>query len=128
MGQMYVAYVKSPDTVPKPDEGPTFDPLYGFSAGRKERQMKVTEEEMEAAGLIATERDYCAHALIDFVKCRKQKFPYIAACKHEKHLWEECQFDDYVLRMKEYERERRLRERRKKKMIMEGGSGELMHE
>jgi len=128
MGLMYSAYIKSPDTTPKPDEEPTFDPLYGFLRGRKERQMKATEEEMEAAGLIETERDYCAHKLIEFVKCRKQKFPYIAACKHEKHVWEECQYEDYVLRMKEYERERRLRERRKKKLMLEGGTAEVMHE
>jgi NADH dehydrogenase (ubiquinone) 1 beta subcomplex subunit 7 len=119
MGNMYTAYIKSPDTTPNHKAPPTFDPLYGFPHGRQERKMQVTEEEMEAAGLIGEERDYCAHLLIDFFKCRKQKFPYVAACKHEKHVWESCQYEDFVLRMKEYERERRLLERRKRK----GGVG-----
>ena len=117
---MYSAYVKSPDTTPSPFNDSTFDPNYGFSNGRKERVMHATVEEMEDAGLTAEERDYCAHKLIDFMKCRKQKFPYAAACKHQKHEWEQCEYEDYVLRMKEFEREKRLLERRKRKAIANG--------
>jgi len=121
MGHMYSAYLTSPDTTPKYEEDPTFDPNYGFPHGRKERKMIATVEEMESASLSADQRDYCAHVLIDLFKCRQQKFPWVVACKHQKHLYEECQHNDWVLRMKEYERERRLLERQKRKRIAEGG-------
>jgi len=126
MGHMYSAYIKSPDTAPKYLEDPTFDPVYGFPHGRKERKMQATVEEMEAAGLAADQRDYCAHKLIELYKCRQQKFPWVVACKHQRHVYEECQYDDWVLRMKEYEREKRLLERRKRKMIAEGGGDVLI--
>jgi len=126
MGHYYSAYIGSPDTSPNSFKDPTYDALYGFPNGRKEREMKVTEAEMEAAGLTAEQRDYCAHTLIGFMKCRKQKFPYIAACKHERHVWEQCEYDDFVLRMKEYERERRLMERSKKKGEALPGHQELL--
>jgi len=87
--------------------------------------MHATVEDMEAAGLNELERDYCSHHLIDFMKCRQQKFPFIAVCKHEKHVWESCQYEDWVLRMKEYERERRLLERAKRKGEL-AGRGEVM--
>jgi len=128
MGHYYSAYIGSPDTAPNPFKEPTYDPLYGFPNGRKERQMVATEAEMEAAGLTAEERDYCAHKLIDFMKCRKQKFPYAASCKHERHVWEQCQYEDFVLRMKEHERERRLMVRSKKKGEAFPGRQEVMVE
>merc|ERR1711893_155628 len=63
---------------------------------------------MRAAGLQDEQRDYCAHLLIDFYKCRKENFPWVVACKGVKHEWDNCQYQDFVLRMKEYEREKRL--------------------
>jgi len=83
--------------------------------------MIATEEEMEAAVLTADQRDYCAHTLIDLFKCRQEKFPWVVACKPLKHHYEECQYHDWVLRMKEFEREKRLLERRKRKRHAEGG-------
>lgn len=56
--------------------------------------MKVTEEELEAAGIMPAERDYCAHLLVDFYKCRRQKFPWVAGCKPEKHAWDQCQYEE----------------------------------
>lgn len=41
MGNMYSAYVSSPDATPNINANPTFDPLYGFTNGRKERRMSV---------------------------------------------------------------------------------------
>jgi len=127
MGNVYATYIKSPDTMPDFRGEATFDPLYGFPRGRQERQMIATEAEMEDASLQAVDRDYCAHHLIDFLKCRKQKFPWVVSCKHERHVYEQCQYEDYVLRMKEYEREKRLLERRKRKGET-GGNGETMSE
>ncbi len=53
---------------------------------------------MEAAGLRADQRDYCAHHLIDFYKCREQNFPWVAACGDIKHHWDACQFDEWVVK------------------------------
>ena len=56
--------------------------------------MHVTEEQMEEAGLTPDVRDYCAHHLIEYLKCRKEKFPWFSRCVHEKHVWDECQFNE----------------------------------
>ena len=37
MGHKLSAYVTSPDTSPSLDAMPTFEPMYGFTDGRKER-------------------------------------------------------------------------------------------
>ncbi|XP_067930129.1 NADH dehydrogenase [ubiquinone] 1 beta subcomplex subunit 7-like [Watersipora subatra] len=87
---------------------PTFDPLLGFENGRKPREMVATHEEMEAANVPHRYRDYCAHLYIDILKCRKQNAPWFRACNHEKHAYDKCEYEDWVLRMKEYEREKRL--------------------
>ncbi|CAD5210911.1 unnamed protein product [Bursaphelenchus xylophilus] len=103
---------------PRTDRPPTFDPLAGFPKGRKEREMKATWEEMNRWGLSPGERDYCAHILIDVYKCRREWAPLAAhPCSDIKHKYDLCEYDDYILRMKEYERERRLlaRKRRKEK-------------
>lgn len=73
--------------------------------------MKATQEELESAKIDLKDRDYCAHLLLKFRKCRKDVWPWAVKCEHEKHEYLNCQYDDFVLRMKEYERERRLRVR-----------------
>merc|ERR1711931_476905 len=63
-------------------------------------------------------RDYCAHYYINFLKCNRDRGALdFSACNHEKHEWEHCQYDDFVMRMKEYERERRLLQREKNQEI-----------
>ncbi|XP_066599024.1 NADH dehydrogenase [ubiquinone] 1 beta subcomplex subunit 7 [Prorops nasuta] len=91
----------------------TFDPQLGFPTGRKQRVQIATEQEMSAMRLDRDKRDYCAHLFISFLSCRQNKFPFVYRCAPEKHQYEQCEFEDYVLRMKEYERERRLRIRTK---------------
>ncbi|KAJ8920021.1 hypothetical protein NQ315_011671 [Exocentrus adspersus] len=98
-----------PEITPGPTEEPTFDPQLGFPKERKERVMIATEEEMRSAKLPLEDRDYCAHLLINFLACRKDNWPWVVKCEHEKHEYLNCRHDDYVIRMKEYERERRLR-------------------
>ncbi|CAG9862047.1 unnamed protein product [Phyllotreta striolata] len=98
-----------PEVTPGPYEEPTFDPLSGFEKGRKKRVMIATEEEMRSAKIPLESRDYCAHLLLKFRDCRKENWPFPVKCHHEKHEYLNCQYDDFVLRMKEYERERRLR-------------------
>jgi len=56
----------------------------------------MTEEQMEAAMLLPIDRDYCAHHLVEFLKCRRKHFPWVIACKPEHHVWMDCQADEYV--------------------------------
>ncbi|KAJ3655678.1 hypothetical protein Zmor_014799 [Zophobas morio] len=108
-----------PEVTPGPDEEPTFDPCLGFENGRKERVMVATEEQMRSAKIPPSERDYCAHHLLKFMACRKENWPWVVNCEHEKHVYATCKYDDYVIRMKEYERERRLRVREQKNKEIE---------
>ena len=119
MGHVYSAYIGSPETAPSIYESSKHDPLYGFENGRKERESVLSEQEMEALQLKPEHRDYCAHFLKDFYQCRNDKWPWVSRCSHEKHLWDDCQFNDFVIRMKEYERERRLNERASRKAAKE---------
>ncbi|KAL1505378.1 hypothetical protein ABEB36_004961 [Hypothenemus hampei] len=105
-----------PEITPSPDEHPTFDPLLGFPEGRKERVMLATKEEMVSCKIPLVNRDYCAHKLIEYLGCRKDNFPFVVKCAHEKHAYLNCRYDDFVTRMKEYERERRLRVKRQDKL------------
>merc|ERR1719445_2143675 len=70
---------------------------------------------MVKAKLPLKHRDYCAHYYISYLKCKRDagRFMSLGACGHEKHEWEHCQYEDFVMRMKEYERERRLLQREK---------------
>ncbi|KAI2809923.1 NADH dehydrogenase 1 beta subcomplex subunit 7 ndufb7 [Blomia tropicalis] len=116
-----------------------FDPHEGFTHGRKERVMIATEAEMDSAKMKSPEHiiteigkktmfktvlkgDYCAHKYIDMKACLKNNRPFYWRCKHERHAYHECLFDDSVLRMKEWEREKRLRERQKRQQSMEIGA------
>ncbi|CAN8004101.1 unnamed protein product [Ixodes hexagonus] len=90
---------------------PAFDPMLGFPNGRKRREMVATEAEMESARIPPEHQNFCAHKLIDFKACRKDKFPFVYRCHHEKHAYQDCLYEDYLIRYKEYERERRLRAR-----------------
>uniref|UniRef100_G1KTG7 NADH dehydrogenase [ubiquinone] 1 beta subcomplex subunit 7 n=1 Tax=Anolis carolinensis TaxID=28377 RepID=G1KTG7_ANOCA len=76
--------------------------------------MIATQEQMNDAQLPLEQRDYCAHYLITLMKCKRDNFPNIFACAHERHDWDYCEHQDYVMRMKEFERERRLLTRKKR--------------
>ncbi|XP_043596557.1 NADH dehydrogenase [ubiquinone] 1 beta subcomplex subunit 7 [Bombus pyrosoma] len=109
----------SSDPFPPSDSEPTFDPMYGFPKERKERVMPVSEEDLIAAKVPVEYRDYCAHIFLEYKRCFIKKFPFVILCAEEAHKYKECEYDDDVLRAKEYERERRLlvRERRKQRAM-----------
>ncbi|TRY87336.1 hypothetical protein DNTS_017210 [Danionella cerebrum] len=107
------AYITETDTEPKANFTPSYDPQLGFE-DRKERVMVASQEQMRNAMLPLKQRDYCAHHLLMFMKCRRDYFPNIFACKDERHDWDLCEHKDYVMRLKEYERERRLNKRKKR--------------
>ncbi|KAG5670342.1 hypothetical protein PVAND_000616 [Polypedilum vanderplanki] len=118
-----IALAHKPEVTPPPFCDIQFDPMMGFPEGRKERVMIATEEEMVAAKLPYEQRDYCAHLAIKLLQCRKEVWPWAYKCQPERHEYLTCEYEDYILRMKEYERERRLMERReriKKKQEREG--------
>ena len=75
----------------------------------------MTKGQMIAAKLHEVNRDYCADTLIDFKACRHEHFPFVQwHCSHAKHAYIECQKEDWYHRMREYERERRLRKRQER--------------
>nr|XP_023500969.1 NADH dehydrogenase [ubiquinone] 1 beta subcomplex subunit 7 isoform X1 [Equus caballus] len=78
-------------------------------------EMVATQQQMNDAQLVLQQRDYCAHHLIRLLKCKRDSFPNFLACKHERHAWDHCEHLDYVMRMKEFERERRLLQRKKRR-------------
>ncbi|XP_060813338.1 NADH dehydrogenase [ubiquinone] 1 beta subcomplex subunit 7 [Bombus pascuorum] len=120
MGNTFQKMVSS-DPFPPTDSEPTFDPMYGFPKERKQRVMPLSEEDMIAAKIPLDCRDYCAHLYLEYKRCFIKKFPFIILCAEEIQNYKECQHEDDVLRAKEYERERRLliRERRKQQRTME---------
>ncbi|KAI7695257.1 NADH dehydrogenase [ubiquinone] 1 beta subcomplex subunit 7 [Sarcoptes scabiei] len=97
---------------PSDSQDSPYDPLEGFPNGRKTR-------EMDSAKLHPKFRDYCAHKYIEYYGCLKNNRPLYWRCKHERHEYGECEFQDTVLRMKEWERERRLRERELRRAQLE---------
>ncbi|XP_069692348.1 NADH dehydrogenase [ubiquinone] 1 beta subcomplex subunit 7 [Periplaneta americana] len=124
MGNAWALYA-DPEGTPHPLKGPSFDPLYGFPNGRKERVMIATQEEMESARLPLEDRDFCAHLLLKYRACRADRAPWLWQCEHQKHEYLHCEYEDYILRMKEFERERRLRQR-KKRIEAKAGHQEML--
>ncbi|XP_069783830.1 NADH dehydrogenase [ubiquinone] 1 beta subcomplex subunit 7 [Narcine bancroftii] len=104
-------YLTDPDVEPEPSSVPSFPADMGLP-NRRQREMIATQEEMNAAQLPLDQRDYCAHHLIKFLKCKRDMWPNFLACQHERHDWDKCEHEDYVMRMKEYEREKRLLKRK----------------
>jgi len=51
---------------------------------------------MEAAYIEPEIRDYCAGHWVEFLKCRRDYFPWVIACKNFRHQWQECQMEEYV--------------------------------
>lgn len=110
MGQIMGTY-NTRDIGLNMNEKSTFDRNIGFGFNRRERQMLVCEDHLISARIPPQFRDYCAHLLLDYQVCRHKHMPLLYRCAHEKHVYLNCEHEDYILRMKEFERERRLRER-----------------
>merc|ERR1719427_957719 len=107
-------YITETETEPDPAKPHEFKPEFGFEEPRQEREMVATQEQMNRAMMNVEQRDYCAHHLLKLMKCKRDYFPNFMACQDERHAWDNCEHEDYVMRMKEYERERRLQLRKKR--------------
>lgn len=57
-------------------------------------EMIATKEEMMSARIHPKFRDYCAHKLIEFKNCRQLKFPFVFRCAHERHEYEQCEYEE----------------------------------
>nr|XP_049698137.1 NADH dehydrogenase [ubiquinone] 1 beta subcomplex subunit 7-like [Helicoverpa armigera] len=93
------------------DQLPTFNPNAGFANKRAQRAVVATPEAMSSAKIPVNKRDYCIDPLLEYQVCRYKNMPLLFLCSHERHAYLTCEQEDYVIRMKEFERERRLRER-----------------
>lgn len=56
--------------------------------------MVATDAEMESAKLELGDRDYCAHLLISYNSCRKEVWPWVYQCGHEKHEYQQCEYEE----------------------------------
>ncbi|XP_034242031.1 NADH dehydrogenase [ubiquinone] 1 beta subcomplex subunit 7 [Thrips palmi] len=114
MGTAWTHFV-APGTIPLEFAESQFDPMFGFEAtGRKERKIDATIAEMDSFLLPSERRDFCAKELMEYQTCMTNNFPLYLKCTHQLHHYGFCQYDDYVIRMKEYEREKRLMARAKR--------------
>merc|ERR1711934_586764 len=104
---------KGTKTIPEFEAEPSRDPQLGFEGQRKLREPpKTTLEEMKALKINVMDRHYCVDELADYVKCYHKHSPFLSYnCSHQRHHFHECEYNSYILRMKEYEREWRLNKR-----------------
>ena len=56
--------------------------------------MNVTEEEMISAKLPHDTRGYCAEYLIKHHVCRRDQFPLVYRCAHERHEYQNCTYEE----------------------------------
>jgi len=68
--------------------------------------MQATQEQMQAARLPLEARDFCAHLLIPLNECRRAAFYLPWSCKHERHIYEACQYKEYKKRVVKMEAQR----------------------
>jgi len=90
----------------------THDELEGFPEGRKEREIPVPKQHMDSMNMGMYERNFCADKAILHKRCTMHNWPFTNWCSREWHHYEHCLADDFRLRMKEFERERRLNARK----------------
>ncbi|XP_008187501.1 NADH dehydrogenase [ubiquinone] 1 beta subcomplex subunit 7 isoform X1 [Acyrthosiphon pisum] len=119
MGHTWSEYV-APETTPLRDKPSQFEPHFGFSTERREKKMIASLAEMESAKVPLDARDFCAHMLLNLRGCIRDNFPFNHHCHHEREEYYECQYHDYLDRMKDYEREKRLLHRRHQ--LRQGGA------
>ncbi|XP_074599797.1 NADH dehydrogenase (ubiquinone) B18 subunit [Brevipalpus obovatus] len=91
-----------------------YDPLYGFPRGRHRRESPISYAEAISSRIPPRHNDYCAHFWLKHAGCVKENFPYWFRCNPYKWELLECQYQDKLLQLKEYERERRLDKRNKR--------------
>ncbi|KAI3387707.1 hypothetical protein SNEBB_009781 [Seison nebaliae] len=87
----------APSTVPNPKEEPKYDPNFGFTNKRQEREFPVTEEEMSRYNVPPRQRDFCADKWIEVAKCRSEYRYRLLPCQHEIHQYHDCLYNEHKL-------------------------------
>ncbi|KAF9092295.1 hypothetical protein BGX23_004433 [Mortierella sp. AD031] len=77
-----------------------FKAVVGFITPPPLIRMPATQKEMQDARLPLGYRDFCADLLILLNKCRSETYYLPFKCQDERHIYEKCQYDDYLRRMK----------------------------
>lgn len=89
-----------------------YDQMEGFPEGRKERELpNATKQHLDSMNMDMFDRNFCSDEAIIFKRCQYQNWPMVNWCSRELHHYEHCLQDDFRLRMREFERERRLNAR-----------------
>jgi len=123
---LHGGYAGKPMSIPEADypdnkAGPTFDP------NGDERPVKVkpkaTVAEMENARVPRQFRNYCVDHYIAWKKCKFDNFPTLYKCDEIYEHWNHCLMLEKHDQSREYERERRLLERKKKKELRDAAAG-----
>ncbi|NXR88034.1 NDUB7 dehydrogenase, partial [Hypocryptadius cinnamomeus] len=86
--------------------------------------MVASAAQLAQARVSLEQRDFCGHHLLRLLRCHRDNFPVPWGCHALRHAWDSCQHEDYVMRMKEFERERRLRLRQQRLRQRHGDSGD----
>ncbi|KJA15582.1 hypothetical protein HYPSUDRAFT_48201 [Hypholoma sublateritium FD-334 SS-4] len=60
----------------------------------------ASQEELKAHRVPLGWRDGCSALLIPLNLCRKKNMYKSWECDHDRHVYEQCQYDDYMRRMK----------------------------
>ncbi|XP_056366540.1 NADH dehydrogenase [ubiquinone] 1 beta subcomplex subunit 7 [Oenanthe melanoleuca] len=106
-------YLWDAEGEPDPLHMPSFPAELGLP--RRQPRAAVASAAQLAQGRVPLEqRDYCSHHLLRLLRCHRDNFPVPWGCHRLRHAWDACQHEDYVMRMKEFERERRLLQRQKR--------------
>jgi len=62
-------------------------------------EMLISREEMKKERIPLEYRDFCAHLLPELNACRKATLYMPWKCKHERHVYELCQYKEYKKRV-----------------------------
>jgi len=77
------------------------------------REPKISIDELRKEAVPQAYRDYCAHLLVPLNRCRYDNLFLPTRCQHERHIYEQCMYEDYLYRLEERKREQ-LRAQRDK--------------
>lgn len=61
--------------------------------------MQATQKELVDAKIDLAYRDFCAHLLIPLNECRRKSYYLPWKCEHERHVYEKCQYKEYMMRV-----------------------------
>jgi len=60
-------------------------------------EMEMTREEMVKAKIAPGLRDNCAHLVVPLNRCRRETFYAPWKCNDERHGYEKCLYEEYVI-------------------------------